>query len=287
MDVIRVNDVVITDRDIDRAMVRYIIQLEEDERVYEPTPENLKFLRVEASNALISRTLLLERARREGCVVGDEELDAEMQAIRSNFETPADWENNLMMFQLSEADVRREVQGDLMIERLLNKMEEEEPITDGTVSSFYEMNMQFLKEPTLYTFYEISAANQEKLQEVVQSLKKQQDILALQKSIEDLGETFLHHVDVVEGSIPEEVRRVLADLSPLEIGTMLLPEGGFVVYKLLSRVEGKQRSLESVRSDLRQYLEKERRVKVYQRLLDEEMERAKITYLHVEYFEKR
>ncbi len=78
MDVISVNGKIITDQDIDRAMVRYIIQLEEDEKGYEPTVENLKFLRVEASNALISRSLLLERARRKNCQVTDEELSDEI-----------------------------------------------------------------------------------------------------------------------------------------------------------------------------------------------------------------
>lgn len=74
MDVISVNGRVITDKDIDRAMVRYIVQLEEDERPYEPTPENLKFLRVEASNALVSRSLLLERAKQRGCEVSEDEI---------------------------------------------------------------------------------------------------------------------------------------------------------------------------------------------------------------------
>jgi hypothetical protein len=287
MDVISVNGRVITDKDIDRAMVRYIVQLEEDERPYEPTPENLKFLRVEASNALVSRSLLLERAKQRGCEVSEDEIEEEMKGILSHFESQENWENNLTLFQLSEEEVREEVRGDMMIEKLIDLESSQEPITDELVHSFYDMNAQFLKEPTLYTFYEISASTKEKVEEIVRCLKTMSDIVEIENHIKDLGETFLHHVDVVEGSIPEEVRGVVGDLAREEIGTMVLPDGGYVVYKLLGRREGKQRPFESVREDLRRYLEHERRIKTYQRLLDEEMEKADIRYLHVEYFENR
>ncbi|NPV39434.1 MAG: hypothetical protein HPY78_09200 [Brevinematales bacterium] len=287
MDVISVNGRVITDKDIDRAMVRYIVQLEEDERPYEPTPENLKFLRVEASNALVSRSLLLERAKQRGCEVSEDEIEEEMKGILSHFESQENWENNLTLFQLSEEEVREEVRGDMMIEKLIDLESSQEPITEELVHSFYDMNAQFLKEPTLYTFYEISASTKEKVEEIVRCLKTMSDIVEIENHIKDLGETFLHHVDVVEGSIPEEVRGVVGDLAREEIGTMVLPDGGYVVYKLLGRREGKQRPFESVREDLRRYLEHERRIKTYQRLLDEEMEKADIRYLHVEYFENR
>ncbi|QJR22462.1 hypothetical protein BREVNS_1712 [Brevinematales bacterium NS] len=287
MDVISVNGRVITDKDIDRAMVRYIVQLEEDERPYEPTPENLKFLRVEASNALVSRSLLLERAKQRGCEVSEDEIEEEIKGILSHFESQENWENNLTLFQLSEEEVREEVRGDMMIEKLIDLESSQEPITDELVHSFYDMNAQFLKEPTLYTFYEISASTKEKVEEIVRCLKTMSDIVEIENRIKDLGETFLHHVDVVEGSIPEEVRGVVGDLAKEEIGTMVLPDGGYVVYKLLGRREGKQRPFESVREDLRRYLEHERRIKTYQRLLDEEMEKADIRYLHVEYFENR
>lgn len=287
MDVISVNGKVITDRDIDRAMVRYIVQLEEDERPYEPTKENLKFLRVEASNALVSRSLLLERAKQKGCQVSDEEIEDEMKEILSHFESQENWENNLTLFQLSEEEVREEVRGDMMIEKLIDLESSQEPITEELMHSFYEMNARFLKEPTLYTFYEISASTREKVEEIVRCLKTMSDIVEIENHIKELGETFLHHVDVVEGSIPEEVRGVVGDLGREEIGTMVLPDGGYVVYKLLGRREGKQRSFESVREDLKRYLEHERRIKTYQRLLDEEMEKADIRYLHAEYFENR
>ncbi|MFN3659873.1 MAG: SurA N-terminal domain-containing protein [Brevinematales bacterium] len=287
MDVVSVNGKVITDRDIDRAMVRYIVQLEEDERPYEPTKENLKFLRVEAFNALVSRSLLLERAKQKGCQVSDEEIEEEMREILTHFESRENWENNLILFQLSEEEVREEVRGDMMIERLIDLEASQEPITEEFLHSFYDMNAQFLKEPTLYTFYEISASTKEKVEEVIHCLKSMSDIVEIENRIKELGETFFHHVDVVEGSIPEEVREVVGDLGREEIGTMVLPEGGYVVYKLLGRREGKQRSFESVREDLRRYLEHEKRTKTYQRLLDEEMEKADIRYLHVEYFEKR
>nr|WP_271436495.1 SurA N-terminal domain-containing protein [Thermospira aquatica] len=287
MDVISVNGKMITDQDIDKAMVRYIVQLEEDEKGYEPTAENLKFLRVEASNALISRILLLERARRKNCVVSDEELAVEIERIRSHFESEENWKNNLMLFQITEDDLYEEVRGDLLIEQLLRLEEKEEPVTESLVTSFYEMNAQFLREPTLYSFYEISASSREHLEQIVHCLKGTEMVFEVENTVKELGETFLHHVDVVEGSIPEEVRQVLGDLDIKGIGTMVLPDGGYVVYKLLARVEGKQRSLESIKKDLTAYLEHERRTKVYQRLLDEEMEKADIKYLHVEYFEKR
>lgn len=287
MDVVSVNGKVITDRDIDRALVRYIVQLEEDERPYEPTKENLKFLRVEAFNALVSRSLLLERAKQKGCQVSDEEVDEEMREILTHFDSRENWENNLTLFQLSEEEVKEEVRGDMMIEKLIDLEASQEPITEEFLHSFYDMNAQFLKEPTLYTFYEISASTKEKVEEVVRCLKNMSDIVEIERRINELGETFLHHVDVVEGSMPEEVRGVVGDLGREEIGTMVLPEGGYVVYKLLGRREGKQRSFESIREDLRRYLEREKRTKTYQRLLDEEMEKADIRYLHVEYFEKR
>lgn len=286
MDIISVNGTMITDKDIERALIRYIVQLEEDESPYEPTEASLKFLRIEASNALISRVLLLDRAKRKGCVVSEEEVLKEIENIHSRFESKDNWDKNLMLFQLSEEDVHNEVKNDLLIERLIDLEASEEEITDELVTSFYEMNAQFIRDPTLYTFYEISAASKEKLEQIVQCLKTKEEVFEIENYVKEIGETFFHHVDVTEGSIPEAVREILGDLSSQQIGTMLLPEGGYVVYKLLARREGKQYPLTSVKNDLKRYLEHERRVKTYQRILDEEMEKADIRYLQADYFEK-
>ncbi len=61
--IVRINGEDITEILLESAVSRYIIQMEEDEDSdFEPTKDNMKFIKTEVLNRLIERTLLLQKA---------------------------------------------------------------------------------------------------------------------------------------------------------------------------------------------------------------------------------
>jgi hypothetical protein len=283
----RVNGEDIDSKMLDGAVSRYIVQLEEDESSnFEPTPQGMKYIRAEALRYLIERVALLQAAKSEGFSVSRDETDKRMRQIRAKFDTDADYENNLLILGVDSKNAADEIARDMLLEKYLDKVYRENiELSEEALERYFEENKSRLKQPDLYSFYEVMVSSPAQVNTAALIFTNSKDVGEIEEKISAIDAEFRHEADLPGHQLPEEVYNVLSDLEEGKIGTMVIDETSIMVYKLLRRVKGKTFAFREIKESLRNYMSESGRKEVYSDLVNKLMETAKIEYINVEYLE--
>lgn len=285
--IVRINGEDITEILLESAVSRYIIQMEEDEDSdFEPTKDNMKFIKTEVLNRLIERTLLLQKAAVEKIEVKHETVHQNIDRMRSNFTTEEEWKENLISLHIQEENLFDELKKDMTIEKFLN----EHYISDTNFSEkelqeYYNNNEKLMKEPDLFSFYEIYCDNADIVKSVYNILQEK-DIYQITEALEKAGLEFHNHTDIPAYQLPEEVYNVMSDLEIGKVATMQAPECGMLVYKLNGKIIGKKLIYDEIKEKLAQYLVQSARAEETDKIIKEEMDKAVIKYVDSSYLEK-
>lgn len=285
--IVKVNEEAISREQLDGAVSRYIVQLEEDEDSHwEPTKENLKYLKTETLNHLIERLLLLQKAKKLGVNIPDEAVTNTMEEMKSNFESLEDWKENLVALRIPEDKIFDEVKNDLLVERLIEKLTADiGEYTEADLKRYFDDNERLMKEPDLFDFYEVFAENADQAKAASEILNAG---LGLAETEKKLGEKSLHfhsHNDIPAYQLPEEILNVLSDMKEGQVSAMESPDGGLLVYRLAKRVIGKKLEFENVKHKLGEYLVRAARNEIMDKTIQGEMESANIQYVDTAYLE--
>lgn len=287
--VVKVNGQEISDSMLEASVARYFVQLEDDETVdFNPTPENMKYIRTESLNYLIERVLFLQLAQKKGIEIDEKEVERRIRLLRSEYENEEEWKANLLALSVKEEDLFQEIHDDLMIENLLEVLYSENiDMDEKALKQFYEENEARMKEPDLFTFYEVGVENVEQVQTAAITINSKIDIDEKEKRLNALGMQFVHHIDIPFTSLPEQVINVLNDLEPGKIGTMILDDQSLVVFQLLKRKIGKKYPFEDIKEHLGQYLKEQGRKETYSLVKNREMDKAEIEYVDLSTIQKK
>lgn len=287
--VVTVNGEELTEQVLDSAVGRYIVQLEEDEEVkFEPNDDNLKYIKTEVLNHLIEKSLLLQRAKQEGVEIPHEAVARNLEMMRSNFQTDEEWKNNLVALRIPEESLFDEIKKDMILEKFLGEHYQKNiQFSEEQLKNYYTENERFMKEPDLFSFYEGYADNAEKVKYIYEEMKRSEDVEVIGKQLKQLGIDFHHHTDVPAYQLPEPVVKVLGDLQPQEVASMQADGGGMLVYKMIRRAVGKKLEYDQIKERLAEYLITSAKSEVADKLIKDEMDKAKIEYRDVTYLEKK
>lgn len=146
---IKVNNNTVSDEDL--AAERERIKQQLAMHVPQEQLETMKdVVEKQAAESLINRTLLKEAAEREGIKASQEEIDERMEMIKSKFESPEAYSQQLAAIGITQKDLRNEMETALRMEKLLRKHvgDIEEP-TEVEVQSFYKENEERFKQPEM------------------------------------------------------------------------------------------------------------------------------------------
>lgn len=287
--IVKVNGREITDSMLESSVTRYFVQLEEDEECdFQPTPENMKYIRAESLNYLIERVLFLQLAERKGIVVEDKDVRYRLNVLRAEYENEEDWRDNLLSVGANEETISQEIHDDLLIERLLESLYSEHLVLDEpSLRKYFEENESRMKEPDLFTFYEVGVENVEQVQTAAIIINSNHDITEKEKRLNALGMQFNHYTDLPSVNLPEEIYNVLNDLEAGKMGTMILDDQSLVVYQLLKRIAGKKFVFEEIKDHLGHYLKEQGKKETYSRVMNEELQNADIEYVDVSVISKK
>lgn len=285
----KVNDIAITDTMLDQNVARYIIQLEEDGTAeFEPTDENLKYVRTEVLSYAIERQIILQLAREAGITVGNELVIEAIAKLKAEFDSPVEWERNLLALHTTEAGMLEEIRGDMMIENYLSSQYMKRiEFTEEELRAYFVENEKFMKEPDMFSFYEVYAQNPETVKKVAEVLHGGMNLEDVEKRVESLGTKIENHVDLAAWQVPPEVLNVISDLTVGKIGTITMPDNSFLVFRLNGRTEGRKLDYNDIKEKLAAYLIRQGEKEIYQTLLDNAREAAKIEYLDTSWLERR
>ena len=278
--IVKVNGDAITDKMLAKNLGRYIDQQKADENSdFELTKENLKYVKTETLNYLIERRLLLQEAARKGIAVSREKVGENIAELRLNYETAAQWEARLVKLGVEESELFDEIREDLTTEAFLNDLYSTGiNFTEGELKAYYEDNEARMKEPDLFSFYEVFSPSAGNLKAAVPIVQSDDSFEEIETSLKEIGLEVENHVNIPAYSLPAEVLNIVADLEVGKIGTMAIGEGGYVMYKLNRRHIGKKLNYDSIKKRLAEYLIAEGKKEVYADLVGKLMEAADIEY---------
>ncbi len=281
--VVRVNKEEIDSAVLEAAVRRYIVQLEEDEdNEFEMTDANIKYLKTEVLNQIIERRLMVQKARQSGIEVSDEEVRSRILAMRAQFEDESEWEANLLALGSTPEKIFNEVQEDIQLEQYIEQIIGNRiHFSDDDLQKYFEEHETQMKEPDLYSFYEVYVSNTEGVNEAAFILNSERNISDLKKDFAARSMQFEQYTDVPASRLPEEIYNVLSDLEPGKIGTMLAGESQLIVYQLKNRIIGKKFDFKEIKGRLRSYLISQGRKEILSQVVNQALDEADIEYMDI------
>ena len=152
--------------------------------------------------------------------------------------------------------------------------------SEKELEKYYQDNESLMKEPDLFTFYEVYGNSAEQVKLAYEIIQKDQDIFRITDAMEKAGLDFHNHADIPSYQLPEEVYRVLMDLEKGKIASMQAPDNGILIYKLIHKIIGNKLIYSEIKEKLAQYLIQKAKAEVRDKLIKEEMDKAEIKYIN-------
>ncbi len=235
----------------------------------------------QATESLINRTLLREAVETEGIGASGEELDERMEMVKSKFESPEAYSQQLADLGLTQKDLRSEMETSLRMEKLLQKHvgSIEEP-TEAEVESFYKENAERFKQPEMLRASHILIKTEPQESEPEKSARRLEAAKLLgeiQKGA-DFGRLTSQHSACPSkesggdlgyferGRMVKPFEDAAFSLSAGEVSDLVETQFGYHIVKVTDRQQESTASFETARDDISTFLQDQKReqaVKAY------------------------
>jgi peptidyl-prolyl cis-trans isomerase C len=141
-----INGVVITKKQFDKELN---IHLDRVARQGRQLPESqMAGLKEDILDGLIERELLYQESKKAGVNVKQQAIDDQLAAIKKRFPSEEQFHSALTQMNLSEVEVRTQIERGLAIRELIDqKIASKIIISDAQTKAYYESNPQMFKQP--------------------------------------------------------------------------------------------------------------------------------------------
>ncbi len=141
-----VNGVVITRAHFDKELKVHLERVSRQGR--QISDDQLAELKKEVLDGLIEREVLYQKSQKAGIKVDEKKVDDQMAGIKKRFPSEAEFQKALTSMNLTEAEVRTQIQRGLAIRGLIDKeVADKIVITEEETKAYYTGNPQFFKQP--------------------------------------------------------------------------------------------------------------------------------------------
>jgi len=284
--IVLVNNEPISDQMVQKVMKRLLVEIQENEEDFELTKENKKFVKTEALNYLIDRTLILQEARKEGIDIDNKALLKHFEEIKLTFDSKEEWEKSLEELELEESELFEEVRKDGIVELyLLRHGLEDVDFTEKELKEFYEENKDYIREPDKFSFYEIFFDNLESAEVIYNLLSEIRVKSKVLKELSDRELEFLYHSDVSDNKVPQELLEMIEDSEGEEDTFLISGDDGYYVYKIVDVKPGREVSYDEVKKELAEYLIEKAKQEKFEKIVSELLDKADIKYVDTSFLE--
>lgn len=111
------------------------------------TPEDEQKLKVTSFRMVITDELLTQAALKAGVKVAPAEVDKALAEVRGRMGTPQEWEQFMKESNVSAADLRVQVERNLVNEAYRKMLTASKPVTEAQAREFYDRNKETFKVP--------------------------------------------------------------------------------------------------------------------------------------------
>lgn len=255
------------------------------------TPEKKAELRKKALEELIKRELYYQEAKRSGIRVEKSEINQGLETIKKRFKSKKDYKEALKQAGISEDDLRKDIERNLMIQKFYQKeVIEKSKVSDEYLKAYYEKNKKdFLRPESVHIRHILIKVEPAATDEEKKEKKKQAaDILRRARQGEDFGElAYNYSADdwrvkggdlglIHRGRLLPELEEAAFRLKPGEISDLIETIYGYHIIKMEEKLPPAQLSFEEIRDKLRKETEEKKRKEIEEALLKGLKEKARI-----------
>lgn len=211
---------------------------------------------------LVMQKLLRQEAQKQSITVKDEDIDNILNPFKEskNAEEDNGYQKFLDSMQVSDKDIRNQIEISILYDKLLDKIITDVVITDEEVQQYYKENESMFKDPGGIQIYHILVDSDQLAKEIISRLKQGEDFAALAAkysadpgSKEEGGDVGL--VNENTNFVPEFKAAALA-LKPGQLNPVpVKSEYGYHVIKAGDKVTPSQVSYDEVKDDLKNQME--------------------------------
>ena len=287
--VAEVNGEKITKSQLDKRVKKIKMALESQGAFGKDSSEMLKVLEQQTLDDMITQSLILQAAKKEGVYPAKSEVDKQLEEIKVRFGGESKFNEELKKYQLESQDIVDNMYYESAYSALYEKITANVKVTDDDIKKWYDNNKASYKEPTKIKARSIlikfddptqppSAMGQpaEKVnrtendakktaEDIIKQLNSGKDfaVLAKEKSEDESSKNDGGLIKDPQGSspyakgalMPAEFDQAALALKPGKITTApVKTSGGFYVIKLESVTPEKQLSFEEAKEKIRQDL---------------------------------
>ncbi len=260
------------DREIVRVNGTPIRQSEIVERV-------LRMHGRETLEAMINELLVRQTAHEKKIAADAAVLDKRISRMRSNFTNAKAFENQLNQIGATEADIRREMQAQLIAEKLIvdtNKLS----VNDAEVKSAFDRNKGRMGKPPASHLRHILVKTQADADAILAQVKAGADFkkLAKEKSLAQSGKVGGGDYGfVTAGMLPPDIEKTVFAMQPGDLKVLPTPLGHHVLQVLATR-PGEPAVYGKIKDDLKEMLLAEKIQNALPLFIQELRQKADIKY---------
>lgn len=262
-------------------------------------PTALQQIRQQAINNLIDRRLLLDRAKTEGIVPGDEEVTAELEKVKATFPDPAAFQARLAQVHMTEDEVKREIGMNLCLTRLREKVSAGLPAaTNEDAVKYYAEHPDEFQSPeeirASHILIRSSAADSAAVR--AEARKKAEAVLAEVRGGRDFAEAAKEHSqdpgtapnggDVGYfsrgGGMPPALEAAAFTLDAGKSSDIIESPYGFHILKVTEKRPARTIPIEEVQEKIVQFLDQNKGNRAIQSVIEESRTKAKIERIEPE-----
>ncbi len=224
---------------------------------------------------MIDNVLVRQAAEERGITVTDEELDAQIDELKSGFPSEDDFNTALADANLTMDDLRDQLREQLATQRLMEELMGDTEVTEAEVSEYYEGNQaQFAEQAaTRASHILFEPEDRATAEQVLGEIRGGADFAELaQEYSKDPGSASqggdLGWSDPARPFVPE-FTEAMENLGVGEVSDLVETQFGWHIIKIEERREERQRPLTEVAEQIEQMILQQRNAEAYQAFLDE------------------
>ncbi len=275
----RVNGAAITSNELEQAIDRLMPKMSFHGGV---SDEKRSELHQKALDDLISRELRYQDAVAKGVKLDKKMVKDQMAAIRGQFDTKSDYEKALQRAGLTEAKLRDQVEKDVLVYQLTQKVvAEPSRMSDAALKEYYEKNRNKFRLPERIRLRVISMKEESKAREAYQKIKDGEDFgnVAAKMSEDNYrimgGDTGYIH----KGRMIPEVEELAWKLPKGAVGGPIQGGGFWFIIRVEEKSPARELTFDESKDKLRKELESQRSTELMDKWLDELRAKSKIEIL--------
>ncbi|NBD25566.1 peptidylprolyl isomerase [Paenibacillus glycinis] len=209
---------------------------------------------VQTLDNLIQDELVSQEAKKLGIVVTDQDVEAEIAAIKKRFPSEADFQAALQQSGMTLDDLKKQTPTQLRIRRII---EPRAKVTDEEVKQYFEANHEEFDQPEQVRASHILVSTKAEADDVMKQLKAGADFgkLAKERS-EDTGSKAaggdLGYFG--KGEMVPEFENAAFSLKVGELGGPIKSEYGYHIIKVIDHKAAEKATLEEKKAEIRERL---------------------------------